>query len=145
MTEPTTPKPDQPTADETFTWTSEASPPDPAGGSPSGAASILDSVRDVVDELAERAAPAVRELSARAAELTAMAADKAAPLAKRAGEATADASGKLASKSREWASDLRATIATAEREVTDAPVTTADEPDDRGPSDGAATDQPGPN
>ena len=72
------------------------------------ATSILDSVREVVDDLAERAAPTVRELSARAAELTAIAADKAAPFAKRAGEVTADASGKLAAKSREWASELRA-------------------------------------
>ncbi len=46
--------------------------------------------------------------------LAAIAADKAAPLAKRAGEVTADASGKLASKSREWASELRASVATAE-------------------------------
>lgn len=112
MTEPTIPNPtDEPKADETFTWTSDAPPPDSARGSAgTTAGSILDSVRDAVDELAERAAPTVRELSARAAELTAIAADKAAPLVKRAGEVTADASGKLASKSREWASDLRASI-----------------------------------
>jgi hypothetical protein len=103
------PKADEPKADETFTWTNEG-PTDAAGKGAGGttAASILDSVRDVVDELAERAAPTVRELSARAAELTAIAADKAAPFAKRAGEVTADASGKLATRSREWASELRA-------------------------------------
>lgn len=119
MTESTNPTPeDEPKEDETFTWTNETPSPDaPKSGGAATAANILDSVRDVVDELAERAAPTVRELSARAAELTAIAADKAAPLAKRAGEVTADASGKLASKSREWASELRASVATAEHPV----------------------------
>lgn len=153
MTESTNPPPpDEPKADETFTWTNEAPSPDPAKSAGATAAGILDSVRDVVDGLAERAAPTVRELSARAAELTAIAADKAAPLAKRAGEVTADASGKLASKSREWASELRAAVATAEPEPGDeagasAPASAAtpaaepSEPVDGGP---ATTDQRGP-
>ena len=116
MTDQTNQTPaDEPTADETFTWTNETPPPDAAHGGPTTGASILDSVREAVDELAERTAPTVRELSARAAELTAIAADKAAPFAKRAGEVTADASGKLATRSREWASELRASVATAER------------------------------
>ena len=116
MTESTNPTPaDEPKADETFTWTNETPAPDPGkSGGAATAKDILESVRDVVDDLAERAAPTVRELSARAAELTAIAADKAAPFAKRAGEVTADASGKLATKSREWASELRASVATAE-------------------------------
>ena len=116
MTDHTNPTPgDEPKADETFTWTNEAPPPDSSKGAGATAATnILDAVREVVDDLAERAAPTVRELSARAAELTAIAADKAAPFAKRAGEATADASGKLATKSREWASELRASVATAD-------------------------------
>jgi hypothetical protein len=111
MTDSTTPPPPQePTADETFTWT-QSSGSHGAPGSPGATAtSILESVRDAVDELAERAAPSVREFSARAAELAAVAADKAAPLAKRAGEVTADASGKLATLSRGWAADLRATM-----------------------------------
>lgn len=108
MTESTNQPPTgEPAGDESFSWRDE-----PSGGGRTSpgttATAILDTVRDVVDDLAERAAPTVRELSARAAELTAIAADKAAPLAKRAGEVTADASGKLASKSREWASELRA-------------------------------------
>jgi hypothetical protein len=119
MTESTNPSPaDEPKADETFTWTTDPSPSDEAKGGSAGAAGardILESVRDAVDDLAERAAPTVRELSARAAELTAIAADKAAPFAKRAGEVTADASGKLASKSREWASELRASVGPAQR------------------------------
>ena len=119
MTESSNPSPaDEPKADETFTWTTDPSPADDARGGSAGAGTardILESVRDVVDDLAERAAPTVRELSARAAELTAIAADKAAPFAKRAGEVTADASGKLALKSREWASDLRGSVGTSER------------------------------
>ena len=87
--------------------------PDPASADASkaegGVASILESIKDAVDDLTVRATPAVREISAKAAELAAVAADKAAPFARRAGEVTADASGKLAEKSREWATDLRST------------------------------------
>ena len=107
MTEPTTPPPpDEPAADETFTWTQ----PPASHGTAVDATSIIESVRDAVDELAERAGPSVREFSARAAELAAIAADRAAPLAKRAGEVTADASGRLATLSRTWAADLRASM-----------------------------------
>ena len=146
MTESIDPTPtNEPKADETFTWTNEAPPSDEAKtAGTSTPASILDSVRDLVDELTERAAPTVRELSARAAELTAIAADRAAPLAKRAGEVTADASATLASKSREWASDLRASVATAEREMgQDAPAVQPATPAAE-PIDGASTtEQPG--
>jgi hypothetical protein len=127
---------DEPKADETFTWTNEGSGTQTAKG-PGGTAatSILESVREVVDELAERAAPTVRELSARAAELTAIAADKAAPFAKRAGEVTADASGKLASRSREWATELRSSVATAEQDPAAAGTGPA-EPDAPAPNPG---------
>lgn len=150
MTESTSGTPaDEPKADETFTWTQDGEAGEPKGPSTSTAASILDSVRDAVDELAERAAPTVREFSARAAELTAIAADKAAPFAKRAGEVTADASGKLASRSREWASELRASVATAEREAgTSSDATTGGTrpaPVDPAPTDDASPEQPGPN
>jgi hypothetical protein len=133
MTEPLTPKPgDQASPDETFTWTGDdgheshgthdsAGATGSAGstgssgsagsaGSAGGATAILDSLRDAVDDLAERATPAVREIGARAAELAAIAADRAAPFAKRAGEVTSDASGRLAEKSRTWASEVRASI-----------------------------------
>ena len=127
MTEPLNPStPDEPTPDETFTWTNEGGPSDDSGhanggagatghgGSASSASTtataILESLREAVDDLAERATPTVREFSARAAELAAVAADRAAPLARRAGEVTSDASGKLATKSRIWAADLRASI-----------------------------------
>ena len=134
MTEPLDPNTnDQPTPDETFTWTGEpasgsgatgetsgsAGPGASAGasGSSSGATTataILDSIREAIDDLAERATPTVREFSARAAEFAAVTADRAAPLAKKAGDATSDASGKLAERSRSWASELRASLATSD-------------------------------
>lgn len=110
MTEPRNPSGDPQGGDETFSWSQDeqaSATGNAKGTAGSTATAIIDQVRDVVDDLAERAGPTVREISARAAELTAIAADKAAPLAKKAGEVTADASGKLASKSREWASELR--------------------------------------
>ena len=58
-----------------------------ASGSSSGgttATAILESIRDAIDDLAERATPTVREFSARAAEFAAVAADKAAPFARSA-------------------------------------------------------------
>ena len=141
-TEPT-PKPgaahdaagDRNTPDETFTWTGETEAPKPDGG-PAGAeatggagasvmstaTAILESLRGAVDDLAERAAPTVREFSARAAELAAVAADRAVPLAKRAGEVTADVSGKVASKSRDWASDLRSPPGSADYAATPTPA-----------------------
>lgn len=99
-----------PDPDESSIWTDE--PVQPAGSArtddaKASATAVLDTLREAVDDLAERAAPTVREISARAAELTATAAVKAAPLVKRAGEVTADASQKLAEKSRAWAADLR--------------------------------------
>ena len=112
--------------DETFTWTDASEVPDattghgePAGAgggasAKSTATTILESLRGAVDDLAERAAPAVRQFSARAAELAAVAADRAAPLAKRAGEATAEVSGKLASKSRDWAAEIRSSLDSAD-------------------------------
>jgi len=145
MTDPNRPDTDETTPDETFTWTGDgaatghhadaagdgpaaAGDPDAkdpadakgttgAGTAGSTATAILESIRDAVDDLAERASPTVREFSARAAELAAIAADRAAPFAKRAGDVTSDASGKIATKSRIWAADIRATMAAAEHEA----------------------------
>ena len=158
--------------------------PNPTGADPSGsdnsddaaehgssgptasATAVLESLREAIDDLAERASPTVREYSARVAELAAVAADRAAPFAKRAGEATADASGKLAERSRSWASELRESLATpgqagsatataepgaatATAEPGPAPSATAN-PDEvvlppaRPASESPATDEPGP-
>jgi hypothetical protein len=81
-----------------------------SGSKPTGATALIDSIREALDDLSERATPTVREISARAAELTATAASKAAPYARKAGDATADASGKLAERSSSWAAELRASI-----------------------------------
>ena len=83
---------------------------------------MFDSLKIAAGDLAERAGPTVRELSARAAELTATAANKAAPFARKAGAATAEASLKLAESARGWAADLRAKEADA---ATDGDAATA--------------------
>ena len=90
---------------------------------------MFDSLKIAAGDLAERAGPTVRELSARAAELTATAANKAAPFARKAGAATADASLKLAESARGWAADLRsdqdAEAATAAGDATGSDASTA--------------------
>ena len=164
-TEPT-PKPgaahdaagDGNTPDETFTWTGETEAPKADGG-PAGAAggasvmstatAILESLRGAVDDLAERAAPTMREFSARAAELAAVAADRAVPLAKRAGEVTADVSGKLASRSRDWASDLRSSPGAADDAATPKPAaddaaTPRPAADNEAPTPARGNEPPGP-
>lgn len=109
-----------------------------ADGSPSGggasatASNIMESLRDVIDDIAERAGPTVKEYSAKAAELTASAADKAAPLARKAGEATADASSKLAERSRAWASEVRTALG-GDAPTPDAPVTDRSDPEQPAP------------
>ena len=135
--------------DETFTWSDESEAPDgsPGHGESAGAGggagasakstatTILDSLRGAVDDLAERAAPTVRQFSARAAELAAVAADRAAPLAKRAGEATAEVSGKLAAKSRDWAAEIRSSLESADA---------ADAAGNESPKPAADKEPPGP-
>ncbi|MEO6206998.1 MAG: hypothetical protein ABIP77_03455 [Candidatus Limnocylindrales bacterium] len=100
-------------ADETYGWTQTGPGKGPEAAASDGstaATNIIDSIREAVEDLADRAGPTVRQISAKAAEIAAVAADKAAPLARRAGEATADASGKLAEKSRTWAAEVRETL-----------------------------------
>ncbi|MBA3234550.1 MAG: hypothetical protein H0T59_00985 [Chloroflexi bacterium] len=119
MTDPKSP-------DETFTWTGDAADAsgDPngseregdstasaSGGSassgPDSGGTVLESLRDAIDDLAAMAGPAVRDISVRAAEAAAVAADRAAPLVRRVGDATAEASTKVADRSRTWASEQR--------------------------------------
>src|SRR4051794_32195927 len=120
---------DHATPDETFTWSSSDGPggsaegragstsssSSSAGGSAGATATaILGSIREAVDDLAERATPTVREFSARTAIFAAEAAEKASPFLRRAGDATADASRELATKSRSWAAEVRASMGTTE-------------------------------
>jgi hypothetical protein len=87
---------------------------------------MFDSIKVAANDLAERAGPTVRDLSARAADLTATAADKAAPYVRRAGAATADASVKLAEAARGWAAELRGEKQGADAaETSSAPSATA--------------------
>lgn len=116
MTDPTSPIHEEPAEgprDAAY------SAPDPAGtgdstntgpGAAAKAGDVIESIREAVEDFAEKAAPTVRQFSAKAAEIVATAADKAAPLAQKAGEVTADASGKLAVKSREWAAEVRESL-----------------------------------
>jgi hypothetical protein len=113
---------------------------------------MFDSLKVAAGDIAEKAGPTVRDLSARAADLTATAADKAAPLVRRAGAATADASLRLAEAARSWAADLRgdrtatATAETSSAETSSAPSATAvaeppashEQPEDLAPADFAA-------
>jgi len=108
---------------------------------------MFDSLKIAAGDFAERAAPTVREFSARAAELTATAANKAAPFARKAGAATADASLKLAESARGWAADLRSKEtdpATAGDASSAAGTATAvaEPPEDLEPSDLAADEPP---
>lgn len=136
MTDPTSPNHQEPAEgprDAAY------STPDPTAGDATGAApgaaakagDVIESIREAVEDFAEKAAPTVRQFSAKAAEIVATAADKAAPLAQKAGEATADASGKLAVKSREWAAEVRESL-------------TGKDGDDAAGSSGTTTSEPKP-
>ena len=120
MTDPTTPNHDPPvegsrsdsyTRPDAGNFGGSTGDFDTDSGAAAKANDVLDSLRETVEDLAERATPLLREFSAKAAEILASAADKAAPLAQKAGEATADASGKLAEKSRSWAAGTRESLA----------------------------------
>ena len=115
MTDSSTNPPSDDRADEPLTWApSHGAPRSRRRCEASAAASLLESLREAIDDMTERATPTVREVSARVAELTATAASKAAPLAKKAGDATADASDKLAERSRHWAAEVREAMSSRE-------------------------------
>ncbi len=120
MTEPTgsAPTADKP-ADEDLRRPSAADPVARGPTQDTVTPSIFASLRDALDDLAERASPTVREIGARAAEMTAIAADKAAPAVRKAGDIASDASGKLAVRSRDWAAEVRASIPADEGKAPD--------------------------
>jgi hypothetical protein len=143
MTDPTpsTATKDKP-ADETFGWTADAGKdPDPSRKTTTDTVSnLLGSLRDALDDLAERASPTVREVSARTAEIAAIAADKAGPAVKKAGDVASDASGKLAVRSRDWAAEVRASIAGDSHKTPAAATPAADVADAAKGAADAATD-----
>lgn len=131
MTDPTTPQHDQPvegSRSESYTRPDDGNLGGPTGASDTGpgagakatATDVFETIRDAVEDFAEKATPVVRQFSVKAADVVASAADKAVPLAHKAGEAAADASGRLAEKSRAWAAGTRESLGS------DAPTDTFD-------------------
>jgi hypothetical protein len=126
MTDPTTPDHDQPvegSRSDSYTdpdagnlgsSTNASDSSTNGSGSTNGAGAkttdVFETLRVAFEDFAEKASPAVRQFSARAAEVVATAADKAAPIAHKVGDATAEASEKLAVKSRTWAAEVRESI-----------------------------------
>ena len=118
MTDPKTPQHDQPvegSRSDSYTRPDDGNVGGSNGastdnGAAAKAADVFETIRDAVEDFAEKATPVVRQFSVKAAEVVASAADKAGPLAHKAGDAAADASGKLAEKSRAWAAGTRASM-----------------------------------
>jgi hypothetical protein len=111
--EPTNPTPKETPAsgaDETFGWTAEGDTASDGKGSGTGR-EWLTQLQSMIENVAEQAGPALREISAKAAELAAVAGEKAGPAAARAAEITAGAGTKLAEKSRDLAAEIRRDIA----------------------------------
>ena len=127
MTEQIPPAADHKPADETFGWTADAGAGQgaPKKSTSDTVSSLFGSLRDALDDFAERASPTVREVSARTAEIAALAADKAGPAVRKAGEVASDASGKLAVRSRDWAAEVRASMATDAAKTGDVPEAAA--------------------
>lgn len=116
MTDPTTPQHDQPvegSRSESYTRPDDGNlgaSTDTDNSAAAKAADVFETIRDAVEDFAEKASPVVRQFSVKAAEVVATAADKAVPLAHKAGEVTAEASGRLAEKSRAWAAGTRESL-----------------------------------
>jgi hypothetical protein len=131
MTDPTTPNHDQPvegSRSESYTRPDDGNVGGSTGASDTGpgaaakATDVIETIREAVEDFAEKAAPVVRQFSAKAADVVATAADRAVPLAHKAGEATAEASGKLAVKSRTWAAEVRESLSdNGSNDTTDKP------------------------
>lgn len=89
-------------ADETFGWNA-----DPSASTAKTGREWVSQLQSMIENLAEQAAPVVREVGAKAAELAALAGEKAGPAAHKAAELTAEAGQKLAVKGRDLAAELR--------------------------------------
>ncbi len=118
-------------ADETFGWTGEGEAASTDDKGSSTGREWLTQLQSMIENIAEQAGPALREISAKAAELAAAAGEKAGPAATRAAEITAGAGTKLAEKSRDLAAEIRRDIATraaAEADVEGTPPPAEDKP-----------------
>ena len=102
-TNPTTPDPIAP-ADEAFGF---GQPEVERSDRTAQAREWLGQLQSMIEQLAEQAAPVVREIGIKAAELAVKAGEKAGPMAHRAAEFTETAGHKLAERSRDLATELR--------------------------------------
>jgi hypothetical protein len=84
-----------------------ADPVAPAGSDPVRTEPAIRQLDTMIENVANYAAPVLREIAARAAELAAKAGQAAGPIAHRAADKTEQVGGRLATKGREVASDLR--------------------------------------
>lgn len=125
-----------PTADETFTFDAESGSDAADPGRTATTREWMNQLQSMIDNVATHAAPAMRDIAAKAAELAALAGEKAGPIARRAADVTAEAGTKLAERGRVVAADLRREAAAAREATngasdaavaTDAASTTEDE------------------
>jgi len=110
-----------------------------SGKDPSGSVQGEPAIRQLdsmIENVANFAAPVLREIAARAAELAAKAGQAAGPIAHRAADKTEEVGGRLATKGREVASDLR-------REAAGAGVGTSTTPTDTAPTGNRYEDRSG--
>jgi hypothetical protein len=112
-----TPEAAAPHGDETFSFDAEASEDTTDPARTAAAREWMTQLQAMIDNVATHAAPAMRDVAAKAAELAAIAGEKAGPIARRAADATAEAGTKLAERGRVVAADLRREAAAA-REAT---------------------------
>ena len=112
-----TPEAAAPQVDETYSFDTEAPAESADPARTATAREWMTQLQAMIDNVATHAAPAMRDVAAKAAELAAIAGEKAGPIARRAADATAEAGTKLAERGRVVAADLRREAAAA-REAT---------------------------
>lgn len=97
---------------------------------------MLTQLQSMIDTVAYRSGPVLREVAAKAAELAAVAGEKAGPIAQKAAEKTAEFGAVVAARGHEMATDLRrADDADQASASSDAPSGTA------GPSENSGADE----
>jgi hypothetical protein len=80
---------------------------------------MLNQLQGMIDTVAVKSGPVLREVAAKAAELAAVAGDRAGPIAYKAAEATQKVGQRVADTSREVAADLRRQPAADNGEASD--------------------------
>jgi hypothetical protein len=80
---------------------------DGASRVPPNVQSMLMQLQQMIDNVAVRSGPVLREVAAKAAELAAVAGERAGPFAYKAAETTQKVGQRVAERSKEFAADLR--------------------------------------